>query len=320
MRRRTFIAGLLAASSPRAARAQERPRIAVLHSGYPHRAPTHLLIEALQPLGYENGRTATIEVLGGEGDLDRLKALVAGLAARTPDIVIAITSPAVRALKQAGLTSPVVFAFVPDPIGLGVAESLAHPGGNFTGVTYSEAVLGGKRLEVLIDALPATRRIAVLWSRAHPENIPLFESIQSAAAARGVDVVSRELQGVEDLAPAFGDAARAGAQAVLFIPENRMFGHRKHVAELALAHRLPSIHSFAVEARDGGLLSYGPSMEENYRRAAALADRVLKGARPSELPVEQPTAFELVVNLKTAAALGLTIPETFLIRADEVIE
>src|SRR5215207_530727 len=200
MRRRTFIAGLLVASIPMATRAQQRPRIAILHSGYPTRTPIHLLLEALTRLGYENGRTATIELLGGEGNADRLNALVAHLAAQKPDVIIAITSPAVLALKQAGLNVPVVFAFVGDPIGLGIIESLAHPGGTFTGVTYSEAVLGGKRLELLLDALPGTWRIAILWGRGFLENAVMLDSIRSAASLRGIDVFSRELLGVEDLA------------------------------------------------------------------------------------------------------------------------
>ena len=320
MRRRVFIAGLLAASAMRAARAEERPRIAVLHSGYPERTPIHLLFEALQKLGHDNGRTATIELLGGEGNTDRLNALVARLAAQKPDVIIAITSPAVLALKQAGLKTPVVFAFVPDPIGLGIVESYAHPGGGFTGVTYSEAALGGKRLELLLDALPPMRRVAFFWSRQLSESIAFLDSIRSTAEPHGMEVFSREILGLEDLAPAFADAVRAGAQAALIMPDNLLFGHRKRVAELALAHRLPTMHTFATETRDGGLMSYGPSMGENYRRAAALTDRVLRGARPSELPVEQPTTFELVVNLKTAQALGLTIPEPFLLRVDEVIE
>jgi ABC-type uncharacterized transport system substrate-binding protein len=320
MRRREFIAGLLAASVPTAARAQEWPRISVLHSGFPNRTPIHLLFEALGKLGYENGHTATIDLLGGEGNADRLNALVAQLAAQAPGVIIAITSPAVLSLKKARLTTPVVFAFVPDPVRLGIVESLAHPGGNFTGVTYSETVLGGKRLELLLDAVPGTTRIAVLWSPSFPENAAILESIRGSASARGIVVFSRELHGVEDLAPAFDDATRAGAQAVVFMTDNLMFGHRKQVAELALAHHLPSMHSFPPEVRDGGLMFYGPSQGENYRRAAALADRILKGARPAELPVEQPTTFELVVNLKTAKALGLTIPESLLLRADEVIE
>jgi putative ABC transport system substrate-binding protein len=320
MRRRTFIAGLLAASSSTAARALERARIAILHSGYPNRTPIHLLLKALSNLGYEDRRTAAIEILGGEGDPIRLNTLVADLATRKPDIIIAITSPAVLALKQAHLNRPVVFAFVPDPIGLGVVESLGHPGGNFTGVTYSEAVLGGKRLELLLDALPGTKRIAVLWSRGLSESLAILDSIRSEALVRGIEIFSRELHGLEDLAPAFDDAVQAGAQAVVFMTDNLMFGHRKQIAELALAHHLPSMHTFATEVQDGGLMSYGPNMEENYRRAAALADRILKGTRPSELPVEQPTTFELVINLKTAKAIDLTIPSWFLLSATEVIE
>jgi putative tryptophan/tyrosine transport system substrate-binding protein len=320
MRRRTFIAGLFGASTMTAVHAGERPRIAVLHSGYPERTPIHLLFEALQKLGHENGRTATIELLGGEGNADRINAHVVRLAAQKPAVIIAITSPAVLSLKRAGLKTPVVFAFVPDPIGLGIVESYAHPGGGFTGVTYSEAALGGKRLELLLDALPPTRRVAFFWSRQLSESVAFLDSIRSAAAPRGMEVFSREIVGIEDLAPAFADAPRAGAQAAIIMPDNLLFGHRKRVAELALAHRLPTMHTFATEVRDGGLMSYGPSMAENYRRAAALADRVLRGARPSELPVEQPTTFELVVNLKTAQALGLAVPDSLLARADEVIE
>src|SRR5215217_3215980 len=211
IRRRVFIAGLLAGLAMTAVRAGERPRIAILHSGYPERTPIHLLFEALQKLGHDNGRTATIELLGGEGNADRLNALVARLAAQKPDLIIAITSPAVLALKRAGLKTPVVFAFVPDPIGLGIVGSYAHPGGGFTGVTYSEAALGGKRLELLLDALPPIRRVAFFWSRQLSESIAFLDSIRSVAAPRGMEVFSREILGVEDLAPAFADAARRSA-------------------------------------------------------------------------------------------------------------
>ena len=153
-----------------------------------------------------------------------------------------------------------------------------------------------------------------------PENLPIFENIGRSASARGIEIVSRELRGAEDLAPAFDDAARAGAQCMIFLTDNTMFGRRKEIAQLAIAHHLPSIHSFSPEARDGGLMSFGPDAGEIYQRTAALADRILKGAHPADLPVEEPTQFTLVVNLKTAAALGLTIPPSFLARADEVIE
>jgi putative ABC transport system substrate-binding protein len=170
------------------------------------RSTSDLLIEALRALGYEDGNTAAIELLGGEGDAKRLDMLVAGLASKKPDVIVALTSPAVLALKQAGVGTPVVFAFVTDPVRLGIVANLSRPSGNFTGVTYSEATLGGKRLELLLDALPGTRRAAVIWSRAFSENAAIFDAIRQAAQARGVEVFSREMEGAQDLAPAFDDA------------------------------------------------------------------------------------------------------------------
>ena len=327
MRRRKFItlfgaaaAWLFAVLPGTPALARDPPKITILHSGFPNRTPINLLFEALSKLGYENGRTATIDLQGGEGDSNRLKVLVAQIGTQKPDVIIAITSPAVVALKEAGLTVPVVFAFVPDPIGLGVVESLAKPGGNFTGVTYSEAGLAGKRFELLLDAIAGTKTVAVLWSPSFPGHADALGSIRTSASMRGMEIFSRELKGLDDLEPAFEDSIRAKAQAAVFMADNVMFGNRKLVAETALKHRLPTIHSFPPEVRDGGLMFYGPSNEENYQRSAALADKILKGARPSELPVEQPTKFQLIINLKTAKALGLMIPESFLLRADEVIE
>ena len=300
--------------------AREQSKITILHSGFPNRTPIHLLIEALAKLGYENNRTAKIELLGGEGDPSRLNGLVAEIGGQRPDVIIAITSPAAVALKNAKLSIPVVFAFVPDPVGLGIVESIVHPGGNFTGVTYSEAGVGGKRLELLLDAIAETTRVAVLFNPSFPGHSAALESIRALASSRSVEILSRELKSVEELESAFEDVKGANAQAAVFMADNVMFGNRKKVADLALRHRLPMIHSFPPEVRDGGLMFYGPSNEENYQRSAALADRILKGARPGELPVEQPTKYELIINLKTAKALGLTMPESFLLRADEVIE
>src|SRR5262249_49195174 len=159
--------------------------------------------------------------------------------AQKPDVVIALTPPAVLAVKQAGLTTPVVFVFVPDPVALGIVKSLARPGANFTGVTFGERELGGKRLELLMDAFPTIKRVAVLWSRLFGGNMALVENIRSSAAARGIEVVSRELRSVEDLASAFDDVTQASAQAVIFITDNALFAHRKKVAALALAHHCP---------------------------------------------------------------------------------
>jgi ABC-type uncharacterized transport system substrate-binding protein len=320
MKRREFMAGLFAASVPAMAAAQARPRITIVHGGFPRRTSINLLFEALGKLGYEDGRSAAIEMLGAEGDPDRLKALVAQLPEQKPDVIIAITTPAVLAIKAAALTTPVVFAFVPDPVGQGIVESLARPGGNFTGVTYSEVGLGGKRLELLTDAIAGMTTVAALWSPSFPGNAAAVESIRRSASTRRIEVFSRELKGLADLESAFDDAKRAKAQAAIFSTDNLLFGYRKEVADIALARHLPTIHAFPAEVQDGGLMSYGPSNAENFRRAAALADRIIKGARPADLPVEQPTKFELVVNLKTAKALGLAIPESFLLRADQVIE
>jgi putative ABC transport system substrate-binding protein len=320
MRRRTLLAGLLAAPLAAPALAEAWRRISLLHSGFPTRTPIDLLFEQLRMLGYEDGRTATIELYGAEGNGDRLNEIVAQLKARPPDVIVAITSPAALALKRAGVTVPVVFIFVTDPVGLGIVGSLAHPAGNFTGLTYGEAGLGGKRLELLLDALPQTRRVAVLWGRGFAEGGAMVESIRSTAAALGISIDSREIRDAEDLAPAFAAAKAAGGQAVIFQTDNLMFGHREEIAQLALANRLPSIHSYPPEVRDGGLMSYGPDLAESYGRAAALVDRILKGARPADLPVEEPTRFMLAINLKTAAALGITIPPALLARAEEVIE
>jgi putative ABC transport system substrate-binding protein len=319
VRRRTVIAALLSAPFAQTVRAKER-QISILHSGFPLRTPIGHLIEALRALGYDDGKTAAIELLGGEGDAARLKSLVAELVHKRPEVIIALTSPAVLALKEAGVETPVVFAFVSDPVALGIIASLAHPGGNLTGVTYSETALGGKRLDLLLDALPAIQRVAVIWTRSFSENAAIADATRQAAEGRGIKLFSRGLDGAEDLAPAFDEAEKSGAQALVFVTDNLMFGRRREIAELALAHRMPSMHSFSAEVADGGLMSYGPDLKESYRRAAALADRILKGALPSSLPAEEPTRFELVINLKTAKALGLELSPTLLARADEVIE
>ena len=270
--------------------ARDPPKIIILHSGFPNRTPIHLLFEALGKLGYENSRTATIDLLGGEGDPNRLNALVAQIGPQKPDVIIAITSPAVVALKEARLTIPVVFAFVPDPVGLGVVESLAHPGGNFTGVTYSESGLAGKRFELLLDAIAGTKKIAVLWNPSFPGHADALENIRASALARGIEIFSRELKGLEDLESAFDDAVRAKAQAGIFMADNVMFGNRKRVAELALKYRLPTIHSFPPEVRDGGLMFYGPSNEENYAALRWPTGSSKAGARANSQSSSQPNS------------------------------
>lgn len=305
MRRRAVLEIVAAAawtfsiSRARLAWAAEPRKITILHSRFPNRTPIHLLIEALAKFGYENNRTAKIDLLGGEGDPNRLNGLVARIGAQRRDMIIAITSPAAVALKSAKLSIPLVFAFVPDPVGLGIVESIARPGGDFTGVTCSEAGVGGKRLELLLDAIPGITGIGVFLNPSFPGHSAALETIRALGSIGGVEVFPRGLKALEDLEPAFDDVRRANAQAVVFMSDNVMFGSRKQVAELALKQQLPTMHCVPPEVRDGGLMFYGPSNEENYERSAALAVPILKGARLSELPVEQPTKYELIINLKT---------------------
>jgi putative ABC transport system substrate-binding protein len=323
MRRRDIVVAagaLLVAPLVRAAAQERRPRIIVLHSGFANRVPLHLLVEQLGRLGYEDGRSARIEIHGAEGDLARLAALVGRIVADPPDVTVSITPPAAGALKAAGLASPVVFMVVNDPVRLRLIQSLTRPGGNFTGVASPDAVVAGKRVELLIDALPGLRRVAILWSATFFGGEALLEAGREAAVARGLDVVVREYAGPDDLPAAFAAVKAAGAEGLVFQPDNATFGRRKEVAALALGHRLPSVHSFSPEVEDGALMAYGNDLADDYRRVAVLVDRILKGARPADLPVEEPTRFTLAVNLKTAAALGIVLPPAILARADEVIE
>lgn len=314
----TTLAGL--AGSPPSALGAQRSRIAILHSGYPERTPIHELYRQLRLRGYEDGRTAEIALMGAQGDLAQLDRLVAAIGTARPDVVVALTPPAVVAIKRADLGLATVFAFVGDPVAFGLVDSLARPGGSITGVAFNDPSLGGKRVELLLDALPATRRIAVLWNRDFPENLPMGESARHAAEARGIEVIMSQFGGFDDLPRAFQTARAAGAEAGVFVPDNMTFGHRPQIAAMALEHRLPTIHNFPPEAVDGALMSFGGDLSESYERVAAFVDRILHGAKPATLPVESSTRFRLVVNLKTARALGLVLPESLLARADEVVE
>ena len=313
----TLVGGAAIGAWPLYLYAADQRHIVILHSGFPNRTPIDRLYNALNERGY---RAANIELLGGEGDPDRLKMLVAQIVEQKPDVTIALTTPAARGLKQAGLSSPVVFAFVPDPIGQGIVASLAHPGGNFTGITYSETAIGSKRLGIILDVVPSAQRVAIIWGSGFPENVSMAKVIETSAQARKLSVFSRAVSELRDLSSAFDEASAFGAAALVFLTDNLMFGHRKEVAALALSHHLPSIHAFSPEVADGGRLSYGAELEEGYQRAAALADRILRGSSPADLPVEEPTRFDLAVNLKTANALGLTIPPGVLAIANEVTE
>jgi putative ABC transport system substrate-binding protein len=330
MDRRTFLAGagavLLAA--PLAAEAQQAtkvPRIGYL--GLNRAASPHLteaFLHGLRDLGYVEGRNVVIEYRDAEGKIERFPALAAELAALRVDVfVTAGGTPAALAAKQATRTLPIVFAGVGDAVASGLVTSLARPGGNITGSSVLAPELVGKWLELLKQAVPGVTRVAVLWQPGFlPERTgkDMLKEAEVAGRALGVRVQFVEARGPEDFDRAFSDMTRERAGALTVLGSNMLFGERRRLVDLAAKHRLPAVYGLREFVDAGGLLSYGPNAADLFRRAATYVDKILKGAKPADLPVEQPTKFELVINLKTAKALGLTIPQSVLGRADEVIQ
>src|SRR5713101_2715957 len=280
-------------------------------------------IQGLRDLGYVEGRNLVIEYRSPEGKPERLPALAAELVALKVDVIVAAGTPQPLAAKQATRTIPIVFAGASDPVASGLVTSLARPGGNVTGLSILAPELVGKCLEQLKQAVPGVSRVAVLW---HPGGYPerteknILKGAEVAARALGVRPQFIEARGPDDFDRAFSDMtkARAGALTVL---GSTMFGNeRRRLVDLAAKNRLPAVYPWREFVDAGGLMAYGPNVADLYRRAATYVDKILKGAKPGDLPVEQPTKFELVINLKTAKALGLTIPQSLLLRADEVIQ
>jgi putative ABC transport system substrate-binding protein len=275
----------------------------------------------LRELGYVEGKNITIEYRFAEGKLDRLPDLATALVRLNVDVILAAGgTPAIIAAKNATREIPIVFPTAGDPVALGVVASLVRPGGNITGLTIRVPEFGGKRLELLKEMIPRARRVGVLGQEANAANALEFKEMQPAASALGLELHHVKVQSLDDLELAFSkmtDTVRAAAlflQSAVFFRENR-----ERIANLAIRSRLPSIHTDKWWAEAGGLMSYGSDVPELYRRAAIYVDKILKGAKPADLPVEQPTKFELVINLKTAKQIGLTIPPNVLARADRVI-
>ncbi len=315
--------GLLAA--PLAANAQQVPkvpRIGFLSSF--SASATVLWLQAfrqgLRDLGWVEGKNISVESRYAEGRHDRLPGLAADLVRLKVDIIVAaVTSDAVAA-KNATRAIPVVMASAGDPVATGLVESLARPGGNITGLSQMAPELVGKRLELLKETVPKLTRVAVLWNPQDRSSTLSWKEIQLPARALGVQLHSLEVWSSNDLAKAFEDATRARAGALAIMPDPVFVTNLKRIADLAAKHRLPSIFHLREFVDSGGLVAYGVGRSDMFRRAAVYVDKILKGAKPADLPVEQPTRFELVVNLKTAKALGLTIPQSVLIRADQVIQ
>jgi len=329
MRRREFITllGGAAAAWPLAARAQQPERmrrigILMLFAEDDPAAKTRIaaFIEGLQQLGWTVGRNVEINIRWGASDAVRTRRYAAELVALAPDVVLAGASEATAALREVTRTVPIVFVGVTDPVGAGYVASLARPEGNVTGLAYVEYGMGGKWLELLKEIAPRVTRAAVLRDPTLPAGIGLLGAIQSAAPSFGVETSPVDVRDASEIERVIGDFARKPNGGLIVATSPAAVVNRKVIINVAANHRLPAIYFLKDFVEDGGLISYGANIVDQYGRAAGYVDRILKGEKPADLPVQAPTKFETVVNLKTAKALGLTVPPALLTSADEVIE
>jgi putative ABC transport system substrate-binding protein len=315
--------GVLAAWGPPEAEPQQPakiPRVGILNTGAPatNKASLDAFRLGLRELGRLEGQNIVLEFRYAEGKPERFPDLVAELVRLKPDVLVGGGTPATRALRDATTTIPIVMAASADAIGSGFVRSLARPGGNITGLSFLDTELSAKRLELLKEALSRVSRVAALMDSASPRMS--LDATLAASRPLGIHIQVLEVQGPNELDTAMTTAKKNRTEAMSVLASPTLFVHRKAVVTLAAKHRLPTIYQFREFVEEGGLMSYGANIADMYRRAATYVDKILKGAKPADLPVEQPTRFELVVNLKTAKALGLTIPQAILIRADQVIQ
>jgi putative tryptophan/tyrosine transport system substrate-binding protein len=320
MRRREFIAllGGAAATWALAARAQQKvPRVGVLVAGNPNPEPFwRLFREGLRELGYIEGQNILFEFRSAAGNPNRLAELAADLVRLPVDVIVTWQTPTVRAAKEATHEIAIVMADAGDPVGTGLIASLARPGGNITGIAGVTAELAGKSVELIREMIPSARRVVALCNGTDPFARPFLAQIRLGGETAGIEIRPVTLQGGEELDGAFLQASQERSDAVIVQPSLPT----RRAAELALKYRLPAVCVPRWFAEEGGLMSYCPKYADLYRQAAVYVDKILKGAQPAELPVQQPTKFELVINIKTAKALGIAVPPTLLARADEVIE
>jgi putative ABC transport system substrate-binding protein len=322
MRRREVIALIgNAAAWPLAAAAQTQskiPRVGFVGGGGPGRT-FELFRQSLRELGYAEGQTMILEARWAEGRFERVPELIAELLRLNVDVLVAPSSPVALVAKDATRTIPIVM-FAGDPVKLGLVASLARPGGNVTGLSYLNVDLNSKRLEILKQLVPGVTRVAVLRNPNVAIHAMFWEATEAAARKLGAALEPIEARAPEDFDRAFAAAVRAKAQALLALDDPLTVGYASKIVALASTSRLPAMYGFREFPDEGGLMSYGPNFVDLFRHAVRFVDKILKGAKPADLPVEQPTKFELVINLKTAKALGLTVPPTLLAQADEVIE
>jgi len=325
MRRREFITllGGAAAAWPFAVYAQQAgklPTIGYLGSSTPSTLGpwTAAFVRRLRELGWIEGRTVAIEYRWGDGRSERFAEIAVEFVRLKVDVIVA-EGAVIPATKQATSTIPIVFPVAADPIGSGLVASLARPGGNVTGLSLQQTDLAGKRLELLREVVPGLDRLAVIANVGNPNVVLEMRDVQTTARTLGLDVGTYEIRRAEEVIPAF-DALMGRADALYVCGDPLTNTNGIRINTLALGARLPTIFNNRERVDAGGLMSYGPNISDLYRRAGEFVDKILRGTKPADIPVEQPTRFDLVVNLTTAKALGLKIPETFLVRADEVIE
>jgi putative ABC transport system substrate-binding protein len=326
MRRREFIALLTgaAAAQPLMARAQQIAsprRIGVLLVGLtPESKSAQSFLQGLRDAGYTIGRDVVVEWRLANGDYDRVPELVADLVRNKVDVMVMDSTIGTEAAMRATSTIPIIMALVVDPVGSGLVKSLAQPGGNVTGLSMMTSDLNSKRLQLLKDVVPGLTRVAVLWNPDHPFHHQVIKELKGIAPSLSIALTLEGVQAADDLDQTFADTNRVGAQALYVVEDPFFFSARLQLLKLASEARLGTIHELRRWPEEGALMSYGPVLDDLFRRAAIYVDRILKGANPADLPVEQPTKFEFVINLKTAKALGLAIPQSLIATADEVIE
>ncbi len=317
-----LLAFALSLGMPLAVGAQEGTKVPRV--GYLSPAADTPLLEAfrqgLRDLGWVEGKNIAIEVRSAEGKYERLPELAAELVREKVDVIVASTTPVALAAKHATTTIPIVIQFVADPVGSGLVASLAHPGGNITGWTHLGRELRAKYVELLKDAVPGVTKIGVLWNPANPIHGPSLKNVEDGARALKVQLHPVAVQDPKELESAFSALARKHVKGLVVLPDGMFLAQGDRIIALAARSRLPTMYGMTELAKAGGLMGYGVNFPEMYRHGASFVDRILKGAKPGDLPIEQPTKFELAINLKTAKTLGLTIPQAVLVRADEVIQ
>jgi ABC-type uncharacterized transport system substrate-binding protein len=317
----SLVLALLAAEAQEATKIARIGYLALDRAASPH--VREAFLQGLRDLGYVEGRNVVIEYRDAEGRSERLPALAAELVALKVDVILAGGTPQALAAKQATKTIPIVVASATAPVTDGLVTSLAQPGGNVTGLSFLAPELVGKRLELLKQAVPGVGQIAVLW---HPGGAgertqkDMLKETEVAARALGLRLQFLEARGPADFDRAFSEMTRARSDALTVLGSPMFFNERRRLVDLAAKNRLPAVYGFREVVNAGGLMSYGPNNDDLFRRAATYVDKILKGAKPGDLAVEQPTKFELVINLRTAKALGLTIPQSVLLRADQIIQ